>query len=300
VGPTLLVDGHAVSIVGVAVLGVVVGYIAGMFGIGGGFLMTPLLVVVFGVPLPIAVGTGLCQMIGTSLVSFLRHQKAGQGEPRFDVLMLPCSLLGVELGARALTHLAEAGSLHIGGRSLPWVVAIVEPCYIALLAWVAVSYWRHGRSATDVLQQVRPGPLSRIRCGPPLDLPAAGLRRVSGIVIAYVGLALGFLAGLLGIGGGVALNPVLLYGYGFPIRQAVGTGIVVLFVTAMVGTGVHASRGHVHLGLAVVLLVGGTVSAQLGALASRRLSGATLGRIHAVVLIAAMAAVAWDLVTRLR
>lgn len=291
----MTVDGRSVPVLGVAAVGIVVGYVAGMFGIGGGFLMTPLLVVLFRIPVPTAVGTGLCQMVGTSFVSSLRHRRIRQGESRFDVSMLPGSLLGVELGARTLTFLVGAGSLHALGRSIPWVTLIVEVCYVVMLVWVAWSYWRHGNAKVDYLQYLRPGPLSRVRLGPRVDLRAVGLRGVSAVMIAYVGLGLGFLSGLLGIGGGVALNPVLLYGYGFPIRQAVGTGIIVLFVTAVTGTFVHALQGHVHLGMAVVLLVGGTVSAQFGALASRKMSGALLGRIHAVVILGAVVAVLWDL-----
>ncbi len=298
-GPALLVDGVSVPIVGVAMLGIAVGYVAGMFGIGGGFLLTPLLVVVFRIPLPMAVGTGLCQMIGTSLVSYLRHSKAQQGEARFDLLMVPGCLLGVEAGARLLTYLAGAGTIRLGMHSIPWVTAVVESGYAVLLAFVAWNYWRHGGAKIDVLQYLRPGPFSRVRWGPAMDLPRVGLRSVSALLIAQVGLLLGFLSGLLGIGGGVALNPVLIYGYGFPMRQAVGTGIVVLFVTAVVGTVVHALRGHVHLGLATVMLVGATISAQFGALATRRISGRALGRIHAIVILTAIAAVLWDLVSRL-
>src|SRR5262252_7661405 len=125
-GPVVWVSGHAVPVLGVGALGVGVGYFAGMFGIGGGFIMTPLLVVLFGIPLPTAVGSGLCQMVGTSLVAYLRHRRLGQGEVRFDVLMLPGSLLGAELGARTLTSLADAGRLSIGGRSIPWVSLIIE------------------------------------------------------------------------------------------------------------------------------------------------------------------------------
>lgn len=296
----LTVDGRAVPVLGVAAVGILVGYVAGMFGLGGGFLMTPLLVVLFRVPLPIAVGTGLCQMVGTSFVSSLRHRRIRQGEPRFDVSMLPGSLLGVELGARTLKYLAGAGSLRAFGRSVPWVTLIVESCYVVMLAWVAFSYWRHGSKKVDYLQYLRPGPLARVRLGPAIDMPAVGLRSVSVVLIVYVGLGLGFLSGLLGIGGGVALNPVLLYGFGFPIRQAVGTGILVLFVTAVTGTFMHALEGRVHLGLAVVLLVGGTVSAQFGALASRKMSGALLGKIHAVVILAAVTAVLWDLARSFR
>jgi uncharacterized membrane protein YfcA len=298
-GPSLLVDGVAVSIAGVAALGIGIGDIVGMFGIGGGVLLTPLLVVVFRVPLPIAVGTGLCQMIGTSLVSFLPHPRARQGELRFDLLMLPGCLLGVEAGARTLTYVAGAGSLWLGGRSIPWVSAVVEGSFVLMLLAVAWSYWRQGGASVDALQYLRPGPFSRMRLGPAIDLPRSGLRRVSAVIVAQIGLALGFVSGMLGIGGGVALNPVLVYGYGFPVRQAAGTGIAVLFVTAVVGTVAHALRGHVHLGLATVMLVGATISAQAGALASRRLSGRALGRILSLVILAAVGAVLWDLASQL-
>jgi uncharacterized membrane protein YfcA len=294
------VHGVSVPIFGLVLLGIVVGYVAGLFGIGGGFLMTPLLVVLFHIPLPVAVGTGLCQMVGTSLVSFLRHRKNRQGETRFDLLMLPGCVLGVGLGARTLDVLTGAGSLRLGTRSLPWVNVVVEGSYVLMLLFVAWNYWRHGKKSVDVLQYVRPGPLSRVHVAPLVDLPAAGLSRVSAPLVANIGLALGFLSGLLGIGGGVALNPVLIYGFGFPIRQAVGTGIIVLFVSSVVGTTVHALHSHVELGVAAVLLAGGTISAQLGARASRKMSGALLGRIHAAVIVLAVAAVIWNLVKELR
>ena len=299
-GPVLWVNGQEVPALGVAALGVVVGYFAGMFGVGGGFIMTPMLVVLFRVPLPIAVGSGLCQMIGTSLVTYLRHRRLGQGEVRFDLLMLPASVLGVELGARALTRLADAGSLRLGTRSIPWVSLVIEVAFAVLLLWIARSYLYHRNGGPDALQYLRPGPLSRIGFGPRMDFPRAGLRGVSGALVAYLGLGLGFLSGLLGIGGGVALNPVLIYGYGFSIRQSFGTGILVLFVTAVVGTLSHALRGHVHLGLAMTLLVGGTIAAQLGALASRKLTSHVLGRLHALLVLTAVGAVVWDLVTKFR
>jgi uncharacterized membrane protein YfcA len=104
---------------------------------------------------------------------------------------------------------------------------------------------------------------------------------------------------MLGIGGGVALNPLLIYGLGLPIRQAAGTGIVVLLVTAVAGTAVHAWRGNVHLGVAVVLLLGGTLSAQFGALSSRHLATTTLSWLQSAVILAAVAAVAWHVIGQL-
>ena len=293
------VSGHAVSVPGIAALGIVVGFIAGMFGVGGGFLLTPLLNVVFGIPLPIAVGTGLCQMIGTSTAALLRHRRIGQGEIRFDLLMLGGSLFGVDAGTRAVTALADAGSVAIGGERIALVVLVLDISYVTLLAGIARIFWMQSGSI-EALDYVRFGPLSRVRFGPAIDLPAIPLRRVSALVVAFVGLALGFLSGMLGIGGGVALMPVLIYGFGFPIRQAAGTGILVLVVSAAFGTVEHAVRGHVDLRLATVLMVGSTLSAQVGALATRRLRAGTLRRLFAGILLLTSATIAWHLVSLVR
>jgi uncharacterized membrane protein YfcA len=290
------VGGHAVPILGLLSLGVVVGFVAGMFGVGGGFLLTPLLSVVFGVPLPIAVGSGLSQMVGTATAALLRHRAVGQGEIRFDIVMLAGSLLGVDAGTRTVTLLAAAGSMSIAGHPVALVRVVIETAYAVLLLGVAGLFWRQSHGRAETLDFVRSGPLARIAWWPRIDLPAVPLRGVSAIVIAEIGLALGFLSGLLGIGGGVALMPVLIYGYGFPIRQAAGTGIVMLIAAAAVGTFEHALRGHVDLRLSLVLLAGSSIAAQFGALFTHRLGARTLRRVFAVVVLVTVVAVTWDLV----
>ncbi len=300
--PILPIDvaGHQLPAGGLVLLGLLVGYVAGLFGVGGGFLLTPLLSVVFRVPLEVAVGTGLCQMVGTSVSALLRHRQLGQGEIRFDVLMLAGSLLGVEAGAQVLAALSAAGTVQIGGGEVPLVRLIVQPSYVVLLLAAAAVFWREGRGPYEDLDYVRSAPLARIALPPRTDLPAVPLHGVSATVIAYVGLVLGFTGGLLGIGGGVALMPILIYGFGFPIRQAAGTGIVALCATAVAGTVAHALRGNVHLLLAMVLLVPASVSAQLGALASQRLPARTLRRTFALLLVATVGAIVWDLARRVR
>ncbi len=294
------VAGVAVSLPGLLALGAAVGLVAGLFGVGGGFLLTPLLNVAFGVPLPIAVGTGLCLMIGTSIPALLRHRAVGQGELRFDLLMLVPSLVGVDAGARALDALAAVGAVRLAGRAVPLLPLVVQSGYALLLVAAAALFWRQGgHGSIEALAYVRRGPLARVRLPPHVDLPALPLGTISASLVAYVGLALGFLSGLLGIGGGVALMPVLIYGFGFPIRQAAGTGILVLVASATLGTAIHAAKGHVHLGLATALLVGASLCAQLGALATRRLPARTLRRLFALVLTATAAAVVWNLARRL-
>jgi uncharacterized protein len=299
VGPQLVVAGHAVWLPGVAALGIVVGWVAGMFGVGGGFLLTPLLTVVFGVPLEVAVGTGLCQMIGTATAALLRHRRLGQGEIRFDLLALPGSVLGVEGGARALDWLDTQGQLQLGTGSIP----VAKPRRPAVVCWPAARRGRdlraRRRGTLEATAHPRRGPLARVRIPPRVDLPAARLHDVSASLLAYVGLGLGFLSGFLGLGGGIALMPLLVYGLGFPLRQAAGTGIVTLLATSTVGTLIHARRGHVSLELATVLLVGSTLSAQLGARTSRSASTRTLRRLFAGLILLTVLAIAWDLARRL-
>src|SRR5207249_604787 len=105
----LLVDGHSVPVLAVVALGLGVGFLAGLFGVGGGFLLTPLLHSLLRVPLEIAVGSGLCQMIGTATTALLRHRRMRQGELRIDLLMLGGTLIGVDAGTRLMDLLGRLG-----------------------------------------------------------------------------------------------------------------------------------------------------------------------------------------------
>src|SRR5258706_2259733 len=100
----------------IAVLGLMVGIVAGMFGIGGGFVLIPMLNVLFAVPVDVSVGTGLCMTIGTGIAAFRRHQRLKQGEVKIDWIMLGGSLLGVGAGAKTVGYLSQKGLLHIGGH----------------------------------------------------------------------------------------------------------------------------------------------------------------------------------------
>jgi uncharacterized membrane protein YfcA len=258
-----------------------------------------MLTVVFRIPLPIAIGTGLAQMIGTATVSLLRHRSLRQGEPRFDVLMLGGSAIGAAAGAQAVEWLQSRGSIELPMGTIALSTAVLYSAYLLFLAMTAWSLWHRVSTGVERLDYVRRGPLARVALPPLLDLPRLPLTRVSALVIAYVGLAMGFLSGLLGVGGGIALMPIMLYGFGFPMRQAAGTGIIVLLVTAIAGTVVHARAGHVHLQLAMVLLVGAGITAQIGVRLTHRLSASLLRKALVGVILATMIAIAWDVARQL-
>ena len=283
-----VVAGHELWIPAVALLGVGIGFVAGMFGVGGGFLLVPLLHAVLGVPLPQAVGAALCQTIATALSAHLRHRGNGTAETRFDVMLLGGSAVGVDAGTRLMALLAGLGKVDIAGRSVPTLRVVTTVAYAVIFVTMAWVMWSKPPPAK--LGEILPGPLARVRLPPYADLPNAGLRGVSGPFVGLIGCANGVMAGLLGIGGGIVLIPIMIYGFGFDIRKAAGTGIIVVLGVAVVGTIKYALLGNVHLGLVITLMIGAALAAQVGAGLTRTLSADVLRRGLAVVLLATIGA----------
>lgn len=278
-----------------AAMGLVVGVIAGMFGVGGGFLLTPLLSLAFRVPLPVAVGTGLCQMIGVAVSALIRHQRLRQGEVKIDWMMLAGSLLGVGLGVQTVDTLSALGQTAPFGHPVSWARVGLSSGYVLLLGGVAAWMRRDlNRPGIPAALPAPAGPLTRLYLPPMTRLPRSG-HRVSAPLMAYIGLFMGFLSGLLGIGGGVALMPILMYGIGMHTRMAAGTGILVLLASSLAGTAAHARAGHVDLGVAVCLLVGSTVGTQIGATLTARLNGQRLRGLFVYLVLLTAVAVAFDL-----
>ena len=276
------IAGLSLSLIHIGILGVLVGLIAGMFGVGGGFLLVPLLHVFLGVPLPIAVAAGLCQTIATAVASLIRYRKFGFAESRFDVLLLGGSMLGVDAGTRLLLRLSNFGSLELLGREISVLRVVLTVFYLTLFSIMSgILFFKKLPPAggPTVL-----GPMAKIRFGPTVWLPVVKMR-VSALVVTFVGFGNGVLAGMLGIGGGIVLVPIMLYGFGFDIRKSSGTGIVVVLAVALVGTTKYAYSGTLHLGLAGLLMVGSAIASQFGANLTRSLSTNTLRKGLALILL---------------
>lgn len=298
--------GHAVSLPALAAVGLFVGYFAGMFGVGGGFLLTPVLIYVFGVPPPVAVGSALCQKCGTAISSFLKYRRLGRGEPRIDLVMMGGSLVGVDAGTRLLTYLTGLGDWRIGhGQAVPAVQVALDALFIVLLSFTAFytfrDAWRARQRLVSHGDKTMPGPLvTRVRVPPFIDLPNVQLRQVSVPMLSYLGFGLGMASGLMGIGGGVLFMPILLYGIGLSVRNAAGTGVLLLFVTVAVGTVEQSLHGYVSLKLALAILIGSSVGAQLGALTTYYLPNRILRLLFAALVAGAVLMIAWDLLRLVR
>ncbi len=293
--------GHVVSLPALMAVGLVVGFVAGMFGMGGGFLLTPTLMFAFGVPPQFAVGSALCQTCGTSLASFLKYRHLKRGEPRIDLVMLGGSLIGVDAGTRVLAYLSGLGHWRMpSGHSVPAVQFVLDVLFLLLLtgtaAFIFFDVLRTRNNQTSRGDRTVPGPLiTRIRIPPFIDLPNIQLQQVSVPMMSYLGFLLGLVSGVMGIGGGILFMPVLLYGFGLSARNSAGTGILLLLVTVTVGTIEQALHGFVSLKLGMVILVGSSIGTQLGALTTHYLPNRYIRLILLLLVIVVIGMITWNL-----
>ena len=290
-----------------AALGLVVGFMAGLFGVGGGFLLTPLLNILFGVPYNIAVGSDLAQMTGMSTAATVRHGRIGNIDYRLGLLMFAGTAAGVEVGATGLEGLKKAGETTLLGARMPVMTLVMSLIYMALLVWIGTVVLRESRRA---LATVRAGGedtvernkfvqrLSTLRLWPMISLPRSGIASISLWVLLGVGFATGVLAGLLGVGGGFIRMPALIYIVGCPTAIAVGTDLFEIMFSSAYGAFTHGMKGNVNLVLVLGLLIGSTLGSQMGATLTRRLGGPRLRYVFAYIAYGAVVMVAVKLVLK--
>ena len=272
----------------VAAIGTGVGFLSGLFGVGGGFLLTPLLIF-YGVPPAVAVSTQANQVLATSIAGASSHWRQGAVDVRLGSLMLAGGLAGSVLGVGIFSLL----------RYLRVVDATISVLYIVLLgvigglmAWESVGAL--GKTGGD------PGRRTRLRGwmrGLPIKrrFPRSGLY-ISIIPPIGIGFVVGILAAVLGIGGGFILAPAMVYLLGVPTRVMVGTSLFqIIFITGFVTFLQATFNGTVDMVLAFLLMIGGVIGAQGGAAAGRRLKAAQLRLLLALVVLGMAAKLAFDI-----
>src|SRR5574338_33887 len=261
----LPIAGQSVNALLIIVLGFVVGILSGMFGVGGGFLTTPLLIF-YGIPPTVAVATGTTQITGASVSGAMVHARRGGVDMKMAGVMIAGGLMGSVVGAALFRMLQSSGQIDvvigllyvlilfsIGGLMLTDSIAALRK----ISASTAVKPQRHNRWIAS--------------------LPLRWRFYSSGLYVSPVApFALGFLAGVLtvflGIGGGFILVPAMIYLLGMPARIVVGTSLVMILAVSAVTTMVHSlTTRAVDIVLAGLLLVGGVVGAQYGAVLTTRL-----------------------------
>ena len=260
-------------------VGFLVGLLGGFFGVGGGFLAGPMMLLT-GVPGNFVVGTDLAHMTGKSIVAARRHSMLGHVDFKLGGLMILGTAVGIEAGAQVIEYL-ERLAPGVLETVLSWV-------YLTLLLVISVVVFLEGFRATrlqtkesmDATEALKVQTLARriqsIRVPPMVRLPASGIESISLWVILLVGFVTGFLAGMLGVGGGFIRMPALIYILGVPTHVAVGTDLFEIVFSAGYGTLTHALKGNVDILMALIMHTGAAIGAQLGALGTRHVSGPRL------------------------
>ncbi len=268
-----------------ALFGLIVGMLGGFFGVGGGFLMVPMLNVIFGIPYNIAVGSDLGQMAGMSASATVRHMRFGNIDFKLGILMIVGTASGVEVGAQILQVLKHAGTMTLMGHEVNVMDLVMSMVYGALLIFLGQAMIREAlrtmrREAGQVDLKAGEAPsatailrLRSLKMPPMVSLPASGIESISLWVILGIGFATGFLSGMLGVGGGFIRMPALVYIIGCPTVVAVGTDLFEIVFSATFGVFTHSLKGNVDLVLVTALLVGTTVGAQIGASYTRKAGG---------------------------
>lgn len=276
----------------VALAGGGVGFLSGVFGVGGGFLLVPVLNILLGIPIELAVGAGSCQVLGPATTSLLAR-RIGWKDLKLPLIVAGGLFVGVFAGAGLLEDAKSADEILLPSGPVPMAEFVVLVTYLVLLLAVGLfAMWEARR-----VRQSRPiqrGWIAGWRLPPFASFSEPGGLGISIPILAWFGLGVGFLAGLLGMSGGLILLPGLIYLLGLRTQQAVAASLVIVWFAAAQATVIHAWHDNIHLTLVAALLFGGTVGARLGAEIGGHWAGGQLRQRFGWMAIGAAALIAFQ------
>ena len=276
----LPIAGQSVNAAVIIVLGFVVGLLSGMFGVGGGFLTTPLLIF-YGIPPTVAVASAATQITGASVSGVMVHMRRGGVDLKMGGVMIAGGFLGSFVGAALFRLLQSSGQIDV----------VIGLLYVLILGWIGALMLRDSLKSLGYVKTPAPD-ASRPRHNRWVaSLPLRWRFYSSGLYISPVApLALGFIAGtltvFLGIGGGFILVPAMIYLLAMPARIVIGTSLVMILAVSAGTTMIHAiTTRAVDVVLATLLLVGGVIGAQYGAILTTRLKPDLLRLALAIIIL---------------
>ncbi|MFZ1337603.1 MAG: sulfite exporter TauE/SafE family protein [Paracoccaceae bacterium] len=274
-------------------IGGIVGFLSGMFGVGGGFLITPLLFFI-GVPPAVAVATGANQVVASSVSGVLAQLKRKAVDFRMGGVLLAGGVAGSAAGIWVFAQMRAAGQVDL----------FVQLSYVLFLGLIGAMMLQE--SVRAFLRAQKPGgPVRRAHVhnwvhGLPLKMKfrASGLY-ISVIPPMIIGALVGFLAAIMGVGGGFIMVPAMIYLLGMPTKVVIGISLFqIIFVTAFT-TVMHAVTSQtVDMMLALILILGGVIGAQIGARVGVRLKAEQLRILLSLLVLAVSLRIAADLLIR--
>ncbi len=270
----------AIPIESIVLLGVFVGFVSGVFGVGGGFLTTPLLIFM-GIPAPVAVGTQSCQLVASGISGVMGYLRKGNVDFLIGTVMLVGGVIGSCVGILFFRVVQSLGQIDL----------VISLLYIVLLGSIGLMMLFEGFFTMFKKKTVRsefnklksPSLVARL----PYKMRFTKSKLyISALVPGGIGFVSGFLVTTMGVGGGFLLVPAMIYILGMPTLLVAGTSLFQIVFTSAFAAMMHAVTNHaVDLLLAMFLIVGGVVGVQLGVLFSRKISGAKARVILALLVL---------------
>jgi hypothetical protein len=272
-------------------MGGLVGFLSGMFGVGGGFLMTPLLIFI-GVPPPVAVATEANQIVASSVSGALAHWQRGNVDFKMGTVLLVGGIVGSAIGTWIFTVLKEIGQVDL----------LISLSYVVFLGLVgglmfvesARAVFR-SRSKTARRRKLHQHNWMH---GLPFKMRFRKSKLyISAILPLAIGCLVGILAAIMGVGGGFVMVPAMIYLLGMPTSVVVGTSLFqIIFVTATVTILHSVNTQTVDFVLALLLLTGAVIGAQFGSRVGTRLPSEQLRALLALMVLGVCVKLAWGLV----
>ncbi len=273
-------------------MGVTVGFLSGMFGVGGGFLMTPLLIF-YNVPPAVAVATGTNQVVASSISGTLAHLKRGTIDVKLGLVLLLGGIAGSALGVFLFTLLRRIGQLDL-------MISLLYVVFLGAIGSLMVIESLHARRRVKAGGQSdvrKPGQHNWIH-GLPFKMRfRKSMLYLSALPVIAIGFGIGMLVSVMGVGGGFIMVPALIYLLRVPTAVVIGTSLFqIIFVTAFTTVLQAYLNQTVDIVLALVLMVGGVIGAQFGAAAGLKLRGDQLRALLGLLVLAVCLRMAFELV----
>jgi uncharacterized membrane protein YfcA len=282
----------SVNVFVLLLLGGGIGFLSGLFGVGGGFLLTPLLIFI-GVPPAVAVATQANQVIAASVTGAISHWRRGNVDIRMGFVLLAGGFVGSSLGVALYTVLRTIGQLDL-------VISLTYVFFLGIIGALMLQ-----ESLRAILRKLRSDtrPTRKLHIhtwihGLPLKMRFRTSKLyISAIMPFAIGIAVGILAAILGTGGGFLMLPAMIYLLGMPTVLAVGTSLFqIVFVAANVTLLQSLQNQTVDIFLALILIMGGVIGAPLGSRLAGRLPGEQLRALLALVVFGVSLKLLVDLV----
>jgi len=293
----LPIAGNSLNCVAILGLGGAVGLLSGIFGVGGGFLMTPLLIMM-GIPPTVAAASDSNQIVGASTSGTLAHFRMGNVDFKMGIILLIGGVLGGNIGVHVIKVLRQLGNADF----------LISITYVLMLGFVGGYMFleslqamrKNSRPAESGAEPKKESLYAKMVNSLPLqmDFKRSGIR-LSLFMPLILGTMVGVLAAIMGVGGGFIMVPIMVYLLRMPMHVVVGTSLFQILFTCINVTIMQSTQNHtVDFVLALLLLIGSSIGAQVGAKVGKKLGGEQLKILLASLVLVVMFKMLYDLLAQ--